>query len=170
MIHIWARTPLLNSVLPANVVMATGVGHPVGGGGARFDTVTVTGAEVAVLPAASPARAVSVCAPLLAAVVFQATSYGAVLSVPSGCPSTKNSTAVTPTLSVALALTMTVPDTSAPLAGSVIATLGGVVSDAVLDTVTVTGAEVVRLPAASRATAVRVWEPLLAVAVFQGTE
>jgi len=41
---------------------------------------------------------------------------------------------------------------------------------AVLETVTVTGAEVVRLPAASRATAVRVCEPLLAVVVSQETE
>src|SRR5437773_2579081 len=46
-------------------------------------------------------------------------------------------------------------------------TVGGVVS---LNTVTVTAAEVVRLPAASRATAVSVCEPLLAVVVFQETE
>src|SRR5204863_405764 len=48
-----------------------------------------------------------------------------------------------------------------------IVTEGGVVS---LNTVTVTAAEVVRLPAASRATAVSVCEPLLAVVVFQETE
>src|SRR5437773_12530181 len=46
-------------------------------------------------------------------------------------------------------------------------TVGGVVS---LNTVTVTAAEVVRLPAASRATADSVCEPLLAVVVFQETE
>ena len=45
----------------------------------------------------------------------------------------------------------------------------GVVPEAALDTVTVTGPEVVRLPSASRATAVRVCEPLLAEAVFQAT-
>ena len=38
-----------------------------------------------------------------------------------------------------------------------------------LETVTVTGAEVVRLPAASRAIAVSVWEPLVAVVVSQAT-
>src|SRR5437660_11036959 len=46
-------------------------------------------------------------------------------------------------------------------------TVGGVVS---LNTVTVTAAEVVRLPAASRATAVSVCEPLLAVVVFHDIE
>ena len=39
-----------------------------------------------------------------------------------------------------------------------------------METVIVTGAEVVRLPAASRATAVRVCEPLLAEVVFQEIE
>src|SRR3989442_15412506 len=45
--------------------------------------------------------------------------------------------------------------------------VGGVVS---LNPVTVTAAEVVRLPAASRATAVSVCEPLLAVVVFHDIE
>ena len=38
-----------------------------------------------------------------------------------------------------------------------------------LATVTVTGAEVVVLPAASRATAVSVWVPLVTVVVFHDT-
>src|SRR2546429_8954320 len=46
-------------------------------------------------------------------------------------------------------------------------TVGGVVS---LNTVTVTAAEVVRLPAASRPSAPSVCEPLLALVVFQDTE
>src|SRR5438445_11805335 len=46
---------------------------------------------------------------------------------------------------------------------------GGVVSGAALLTVTLTAAEVVRLPAPSRATAVRVWLPLVALVVFQET-
>src|SRR5207249_12102630 len=46
---------------------------------------------------------------------------------------------------------------------------GGVVSGAALLTVTLTAAEVVRLPAPSRATAARVWLPLVAVVVFQET-
>jgi hypothetical protein len=61
------------------------------------------------------------------------------------------------------------------LAGAVILTVGGVVSGGggggALFTVTVTGAETgLTLPAASRATAVRVCEPLLAEVVFQDTE
>ena len=39
-----------------------------------------------------------------------------------------------------------------------------------LETVTLTGLEVVVLPAASRAIARRVWAPLVAVVVFQETE
>src|SRR5262252_901948 len=47
---------------------------------------------------------------------------------------------------------------------------GGVVSGGVLFTVTVTAADVVRLPAASRATAVRVCGPLLEAVVSTATE
>jgi hypothetical protein len=67
-------------------------------------------------------------------------------------------------LSLAVAETVTVPDTVAPLVGAVIATLG-----ALLSTVTLTALLVVVFPAASRATAVRVCVPLLAVVVFQDT-
>ena len=42
--------------------------------------------------------------------------------------------------------------------------------DDALDTLTLTAEEVVRLPAASRAMAVKVWEPLPTVVVFQETE
>src|SRR5207247_1533838 len=73
----------------------------------------------------------------------------------------------TPTLSEALAVTLVVPPTVAPETGEVMLTVGGVVS---LNTVTVSAAEVVRLPAASGATAVSVCGPLLAVVVFQETE
>src|SRR5207247_10591971 len=66
------------------------------------------------------------------------------------------------------ALTVSVPDTVAPDAGALMLTAGGVVS--AFDTVTVTGEEVVRLPAASRAVAVRVCEPLPTDVVFQETE
>ncbi|HEY2824220.1 MAG TPA: hypothetical protein VGI83_01615, partial [Gemmatimonadales bacterium] len=59
--------------------------------------------------------------------------------------------------------------------GEVMLTVGGVVSaggggGGALFTVTVTVAEVVRLPAASRATAAMVCEPLAAPVVFQETE
>ena len=74
-----------------------------------------------------------------------------------------NCTPTTPTLSVALAVIVIAPDTVAPAAGEVIDTDGGVVS---LETVTVTAAEVVRLPAASRAIADTVCEPFVALSVF----
>src|SRR5437773_11609258 len=48
-------------------------------------------------------------------------------------------------------------------------TVGGGGDDA-LDTATVTGSEVNWRPSASRATAVKVWNPLLVVVVFQETE
>src|SRR5258708_40311653 len=82
-----------------------------------------------------------------------------------------NCTPATPTLSEALAVTVTVADTVWPLPGEVMLTAGGVVSGGgALATVTVTGAEVVRLPAASRATAATVCEPLPAVPAVQGSE
>src|SRR6266849_72305 len=114
------------------------------GGGAALDTVTVTGAEVARLPAASRATAVSACDPFATLVVSQGTEYGAVVSsAPSAALSTKNCTPATPTLSEALAVTVVVPETGVPDPGDVILTVGGVVSaGAALDTVTVTGAEV----------------------------
>ena len=68
-------------------------------------------------------------------------------------------------------LNTTVKLIGAALAGSawvaawLIVTVG-----ATLSTVTVTGAEVLRFPAASRATAVMVCEPLLELVVFQETE
>src|SRR5437762_4803490 len=66
---------------------------------------------------------------------------------------------------------VSVPETLAPDVGDVIDTVGGVVSGgAPFETVTATATEVARLPAASRATAVRLCEPLLAVVVFHETE
>jgi len=56
-------------------------------------------------------------------------------------------------LSVAFALTVTVLETVAPLAGAVIDTTGGVVSGVVLLTVTVTLALVAEFPAVSVAIA-----------------
>ena len=82
-------------------------------------------------------------------------------------PSSRNWTLTTPTLSEALAVTVMVPETVEPDEGDVMLTVGGEVS---LKTVTVTVLEVVAFPAASRARAVRVWEPLLAAVVLQETE
>src|SRR3954469_9733294 len=86
-------------------------------------------------------------------------------SAPSAAPSTKKRTPATPTLSDALAVTLTEPLTNVPAAGAVMAAVG-----AVLSTVTVTPAEVVVLPAASRATAVRGCGPSAAAVVSQEAE
>jgi hypothetical protein len=93
-------------------------------------TVTVTPAEVPVLPAASRATADSIwAAPLVAVVVSQVTAYGGVVTwTPRLTPSSLNWTPATPILSVALADTVTVPLTVAPARGTVIAIVGGVVS------------------------------------------
>ena len=129
-------------------------------------TVTVTPALVVAFPAASLAIARTVCDPLLAVEVFQEYAYGEVVSrLPALAPSSWNCTLATPTLSEAVAVTLTVPDTVAPLAGAVIDTVGAVVS-VVLLTVTVTLALVVELPAPSFAMARKVCEPLLAEALF----
>jgi hypothetical protein len=75
--------------------------------------------------------------------------YGAVRSsAPSGTPSNRNCTPTTPLLSLAVADTVTVPETAAPFAGAVIDIVG-----AVLSIVTLTVGLVVKLPAASRARA-----------------
>src|SRR5207253_1723480 len=127
-------------------------------------------AEVAVLPAASLATAVTLWLPFALKVVFQDIEYGAVdTSAPKLAPSSLNCTPATPTLSAALAETVTAPATVAPAAGAVIDTVGGVVSGTELVTVTLTAAAVAVLPAASRATAVTLCVPLLAVVVFQKT-
>src|SRR5688572_1970168 len=98
-------------------------------GGAAFATVTVTGADVLLLPVASRAIAVSVCCPSATSDVFQLTPKGEIVSGdPSGPPSTKKVTAATPVSSEALALTGTVPDTVAPPVGDVIVTAGALVS------------------------------------------
>src|SRR5437867_4212742 len=100
-----------------------------GGGGALLATVTVTGAEGVLLPAASRAIAVILCEPSLAEVVFQEIEYGAVVSsAPKFAPSILNCTPATPTFSAALAVIVTVAGTVAPFAGAVILTVGGVVS------------------------------------------
>ena len=92
-----------------------------------FATVTLT-ELLAELPAASKALACTVCAPSATAAVFHAYAYGDAASVAARTPSTQNSTRLTPTLSLADAVTDTTPDTSAPLAGAVTDTTGTVVS------------------------------------------
>ena len=95
--------------------------------------VMVIAAEVAVLPAASVATAVSWCVPLVTFEVFQLSEYGLVVSVPRLLPSRKKATLVRPDAapepvpwSDALALTVTlVPRVKLdPETGAVIATAG----------------------------------------------
>jgi hypothetical protein len=134
------------------------------------DTVTLTEDEVPVLFAASRATALRVWVPTEAVAVFHATEYGAVVSsAPRLAPSSRNWTPVTPTLSEALAETVIVPETVAPALGEVMLTVGAVVSGGA-PFETVTEEDVLLLPAASRAMAVRVWDPLLVEVVSHETE
>src|SRR5262249_14661175 len=111
-----------------------------------------------------------VCVELLAkTVVSSVVIYGGlVIRGPYAAPSSRNCTLATPWLSVAVAVSATaLPDTVAVFNGAVSVTVGGSVS--VLKTLTTTGAEVVRLPTRSRATAVSVWLAFDAVSVFHDT-
>src|SRR3989338_7552750 len=91
------------------------------------EIVTVTPVEVVEFPATSLAVAVRMWEPLVAEVVSQETEYGEeVSSVPRFAPSSLNWTPATPTLSEAVAETVTEPDTVAPSAGEVMDTVGGV--------------------------------------------
>src|SRR5688572_11478854 len=91
-------------------------------------TVTLTAVDVPMFNAASYAFDTSECAPFVAVVVLQLHAYGDVVSVDFSTPSSQNSTLVTPTMSEALAVTLTVPDTVAPFAGAVIDVDGACVS------------------------------------------
>src|SRR2546427_2473565 len=89
--------------------------------GGALSTVTLTAPGGAVFPAASRAMAVKLWEPLATRVVFHEREYGAaVTSAPRFAPSSLNCTPTTPTLSVALAETVTVPETVAPATGAVI--------------------------------------------------
>src|SRR5438132_13776716 len=97
--------------------------------GGVLSTVTLTAAEAAVLPPASRATAVRAWAALVAVVVGQEIVYGAaVTSAPRLTLSSLNWTPTTPTLSVALAETITVPLAVTPVTGAVRETVGGVTS------------------------------------------
>src|SRR6185295_2632717 len=106
--------------------------------------------------------------PLAPARLSHVAPYGAVVSsAPTFAPSTLNCTPAIPTLSFASAVIDTAPETVVPAGGAVIVAVGAVRS---LSTVTLTATDDFTLPAASRATEVRVWAPFAAVFVFQLTE
>src|SRR5207249_366460 len=145
--------------------------------GVELLTVMFTAVEGGVFPAASRATAVRVWTLFEAAVVFQDTEYGAVVSsAPRLAPSNLNCTPATPTLSELEAESVTAPETVQPLAGGVpeleameeLATL--LMMGAALSTVALIAALVVVFPAASRATAVRLWGPFEANVEFQASE
>ena len=131
-------------------------------------TVTVTAAEVPVVPAESVATAVMVWVPFVRVVLLKVVVYGAVVNAdPTDVPSTLNCTLaiVNPVAAVALAVSVTLdPDIVAPLTGAVTDTVGAA---AVLLTVTVTAAEVPVVPAESVATAVMVWVPFVRVVLLK---
>src|SRR5439155_10946804 len=82
-----------------------------------------------VLLLVSRATALKVWLPAVAVVVSHGTEYGAVVSsAPRLAPSSWNWIPATPTLSEALAETVTVPETVAPEVGNVMLTVGAVVS------------------------------------------
>src|SRR6185503_11742112 len=90
-------------------------------------TLTTVPAEVLALPAASRATADKVCGPLV--LVFHVTAHGDdVTSAPRFAPSSLNCTPTTPVSSVAVAATVTEPETAVPAVGLLIETRGGVMS------------------------------------------
>src|SRR5207302_124316 len=99
------------------------------GGVVSLFTVTITGALVVWLAAASQAIAVNVWLPIAAALVFHEIEYGAaVTSAPRAAPSSANCTPTTPTLSLAVAVTGIVPDTVVPAPGASMEIAGAVTS------------------------------------------
>src|SRR5919204_4165003 len=89
-----ASTKPSPTVIPLTDASGTGIGVTTG----ALLTVTVTVADVAVLPEPSRATAVSVCGPLLAVDVLQRIEYGAArTSEPRFAPSSLNWTPATPT-------------------------------------------------------------------------
>ena len=89
-------------------------------------------------------------------------------SVPKLFPSSLNWTPTTPTLSVAVDVTVIVPVNVAPLEGDIIETFGGVVS--AFETVMLIDADVFVFPAASLANAVKVCSPLEVIFVSHEIE
>src|SRR5215207_11563486 len=98
--------------VPAASSNAHAATRPVGPGTTVFETVSATGAEVVELFDGSRATAVSVWPPFDAVVVVHETEYGAdVSSPPRFAPSSLNCTPATASLSPAVAVTLTVPET-----------------------------------------------------------
>lgn len=99
-----------------------------------FVTLTWTTPEQALFPATSDAQTSKAWEPLSRVVVSRVVVYTltgtSVKALPRSEPSIFSLTPLMPTLSVTLALTLTVRQMLAPSAGAVMVTLGGVVSGA----------------------------------------
>jgi hypothetical protein len=125
-------------VVPTGSV-PTGTTREITGGTvlAALLTTTSTAADVVVRPAASRAVAVIAYESSITEVEFQIIEYGAVASsLPILFPFNLNWTPATPTLSLAVAVMLTLdPETIAPSAGDVMETVGGVVSTTASDRV-----------------------------------
>src|SRR4051812_38961300 len=112
----------------------------------------------------SVAIATSAWLPALNEPVLMDPVYGAEVPTQTTLPSRRSTTLATPTLSAAVMLTAVVAPTVEPFAGDVIETVGGVTSSPPWVTVSVMGALVVVLVAASFATAFTMWSPAVNVA------
>src|SRR3989344_490559 len=105
----------------------------VGAGPATLSTVAVTEPDVVLFPAASLATAVRTRRPSSTVAVFHEMEYGEeVSSHPPPTPSSFNCTPLTPISSDAVADIFTIPETVAPFDGSVIETVGAMVSEEVV--------------------------------------
>src|SRR5207244_4432923 len=171
--HVTWVTPTLSDAVPPRVkgvllvlYVDAVVGAVMAMAGAMASTPVTVTLAVAVLPAASCAVTVSTFVPSWRAIPL-AVQLVVPLAVPLPPRLLAHVTWATPTLSDAVR-----PCVRGELlglyvdavVGVVMAMVGGVVS---LKTVTLTADDVAVLPAASRATADRVWEPLPASVVFQ---
>ena len=117
----------------AGICVGVGVGVGVGAGPATLSTVAVTEPDVVLFPAASLATAVRTRRPSSTVAVFHEMEYGEeVSSDPTSTPSTLNCTPLTPISSDAVADIFTIPETVAPFDGSVIETVGAMVSEEVV--------------------------------------
>src|SRR5262249_34027484 len=145
-----------NCAAPSGVpnVISAGGAHVIVGVSRFAEAVTVTPVDVVWRPAASRARAASVCAPLASIVESQRIAYGAaVTSAPSAEPSSRNWPPAPPMSSDAVAATTpAAPETGSPLAGAIIETVG-----AAWSTLTVLVLANPVAPVVSRATADRKW-------------
>jgi len=128
-----AETLVVTVTVPDTVAPEAGEVIEIVGAVALF-TVTATPGLVVVLFEVSLATAVSVCVPWLTVVVFHEKLYGdAVTALPTLLPSTWNCTLAMPTLELAVALTVTAPETVAPAVGAVIETVGAADCDGLAD-------------------------------------